>query len=161
MIDAIKQFFSGHLTPVEHAEESTDPERLRLAACALLVELAWVDGIFEEAERRQLRDSLIARMGLARESAEELIALAEAERSSAVDYFQFTSLVAGHFSLREKHLLLEVMWEVVLADGTISRSEDHLIRRVAPLLGLDTRSVPDAKARVQERQRRSPGDSNV
>jgi len=152
MLDAIMTFFRGHLAgPNAVTADRDDPERLRRAACALLVELAWADGGFSGAERSQLTRSLESRMGLDPDTATELIALAEAERHVAHDYYQFTSLVAQHFTAREKHLLLEVMWKLVLADGTISRAEDHLIRRVAPLLGLETRSVADAKARVLQR----------
>ncbi len=159
MLDAIMTFFRGHLAgPDTPTADPDDPTRLRQAACALLVELAWADGGFSDTERSQLTRSLETRMGLDPDTASELIALAEAERHTAHDYYQFTSLVAQHFSAREKHLLLEVMWELILADGTISRAEDHLIRRVAPLLGLETRSVADAKARVLQRTPSPPGE---
>ncbi len=159
MLDSILTYFRGHLAGANTpTADPDDPTRLRQAACALLVELAWADGGFSDTERSQLTRSLESRMGIDPDTASELIALAEAERHTAHDYYQFTSLVAQHFSAREKHLLLEVMWELILADGTISRAEDHLIRRVAPLLGLETRSVADAKARVLQRTPAPPGE---
>lgn len=150
MLDAIRGFFTARLHQPAEAGVAPDPDRLRLATCALLLELAWADGTFGDEERAQLRQSLTKRMGLDELTADELVAMAEAERRAAHDYFQFTSLVAAHFSAPEKHALMEMMWELVAADGTISRAEDHLLRRVGPLLGLDSRSVADAKLRVQQ-----------
>ncbi len=160
MLDAILTYFKGQIAggPGTADSDTDDPIRVQRAACALLVEIAWADGGFADTERSQLTRSLESRMGLDPDTAAELIALAESERHEAHDYYQFTSLVAQHFTAREKHLLLEVMWELILADGTISRAEDHLIRRVAPLLGLETRSVADAKARVLQRTSSPPGE---
>ena len=157
MLDAILRYFGARLAPPAEAANGPDPDRLRLAACALLVELAWADGDFGAEERAHLREVLTGRMGIAAEAADELVALADAERRDAHDYYQFTSLVAEHFPVTEKHHLLEMMWERVEADGEVPRAEDHLIRRVGPLLGLDTRSVADARARVLARRAPKPG----
>ena len=48
--------------------------------------------------------------------------------------------------------IVEMMWELVYADGEISEFEDNVVWRAADLLGISSRDRIDLKHRVAEKQ---------
>jgi uncharacterized tellurite resistance protein B-like protein len=108
----------------------------RLAAVALLVHTATIDGTFTETERKRLRAIVKQQYGLADEAADELIAEAvEVERRS-IDLYQFTSKLNRTLDEKGRARIVEMMWQIVFADGSITEFEDNLIWRAADLLGI-------------------------
>ena len=69
----------------------------------------------------------------------------EAE-STAVDYFRFTSDLKRHLDTEQRLELIGILWDIVYADGERSEMEDHVIWRIADLLGVSSRE------RIQKRQ---------
>ena len=58
--------------------------------------------------------------------------------------------------------IVEMMWELVYADGRVSEFEDNVVWRAADLLGVSSRDRIDLKHRVAERQAGRPtGASDV
>jgi uncharacterized tellurite resistance protein B-like protein len=151
MLDRIKAFFAANIqaTPDAGAAESVaapdDAARIRLAACALLLELAHADGEFSAAERAHIESILERHFGLPPDRAAELMALAEEQRRSSIDHFQFTRLIAEHYDLGQKMVLAEVMWGLILADGQIADHESYLVRKIAYLLDLQPGYLAEAR----------------
>ena len=125
--------------------EAGAPDRLQLAACALLLDVAYADGEFSADERAHLERALEHRFGLAPAEGRAVIALAEQERAGAVDHFAFTSALLRGYSTEQKMLLAEVMWGVALADGEVAEHEHYLTRKIANLLELDPADLSAAK----------------
>lgn len=156
-LDSIRNIFrSGEPADTEsdpstpaHAEPSVDP--VHLAACALLLEVAWADGEFSEAERRHLEAVLERHFALPPESGRQLIAIADEERRRAIDHFGFTSVLRSRYDLGQKMVLAEVMWGLVLADGTIAEHEHYLTRKIANLLDLEPGYLSHAKLAAAQR----------
>jgi uncharacterized tellurite resistance protein B-like protein len=48
--------------------------------------------------------------------------------------------------------IVEMMWEMVFADGKVTEFEDNVLWRAADLLGISGRDRIDLKHAVQERQ---------
>ena len=94
MLDSIKTFFSSSMSPVEESDPEENKKDIRLAACALLLELAYADEEFTEDEREHLESAIRRQYGLEPTQATQLIGLAEEARAGAVDLWQFTSLIA-------------------------------------------------------------------
>ena len=65
-----------------------------------------------------------------------------------MDLYQFTRLVAENFSTAQRRRLVEAIWRVVYADGTLTAMENHLARRIADLLGFQHPEVQEMKERV-------------
>ena len=150
MIDGIRKFFGERIEP---APSSTPgPERIQLAACALLLELANADDEFSDAERQHVESVMLRHFNLDADAARSLIALADQERKQAVDLWQFTSLIASSYDLGQKMLLAEVMWGLILADGKIAEHEAYLVRKMGNLLGLEPGYLSQARAQVAARQ---------
>ena len=140
MLDAIKSFVNRRIVRADQgsqpAETPSGPADIRLAACALLLELAYADEEFSPAERTHLEAALRRHFGLDSATAREVIDLAQAERQTSVDHYQFARTIAQHYDLGQRMVLAEVMWGIVLADGEISRHESYLMRKLANLLDL-------------------------
>lgn len=107
-----------------------------MAAAALLLELAHADGEFSAQESEHIEQALGRHFGLDGPMVRELLELADSERRQSVDHFQFTRLISEQYDLGQKMVLAEVMWGVILADGTIGKHEAYLVRKLGNLLNL-------------------------
>jgi uncharacterized tellurite resistance protein B-like protein len=148
MIEPFRQFFdqrmapsvrrqtNGQGAPDQDAAEA-ERQRLHVAACALLLEIAYADDVFSTEERGHITAVMQRHFALDEETATALIELAEAERSHGTDLGQFTSLIRQHYDLGQKTLLAEIMWGLVVTDGAVARHESHMLRRIASLLELE------------------------
>lgn len=148
MIDRIKNLLNAR---AENDAVKHGPEALRLAAAALLVEAACMDGHFDGDERAAVRAALGARFGLNDEEAETLIGEAEAAHHEATDLHRFTRTVNERYDHADRLAVMEMMWEVVYADGRLHAYEANLIRRVGGLLHISDRERGDARKRVLAR----------
>ncbi len=148
MLDAIKSFFGTTMEP-ESPEEEVGEEDVRLAACALLIEIAYADDEFTEDENQHLLSAVRRQYGLDEGEAEQLVQLAEQARASAVDLWQFTKLIKKSYSLGQKMVLVEVMWGLVYSDGELSSHEESLMRRVCHLLDLAPGYLAVVRKRVE------------
>ena len=149
MLDSIRRFVQERLIggpdAASPAAAPAGPNRVQLAACALLLELAHADGEMSEEERQHIDRTLIRHFGLDEATGAELLQLAEAERAEALDHFQFTRLIAAEYDLGQKMVLAEVMWGVILADGRLSDHEAHLVRKMASLMQLEPAYLAEAR----------------
>jgi uncharacterized tellurite resistance protein B-like protein len=150
MLEGIRKFFGERMAPAED-NAARDSERIQLAACALLLELAYADDEFSGAERAHIESVLLRHFNLDAASASALMSLADQERKQAVDLWQFTSLIAQRYDLGQKMLLAEVMWGLILADGAVAEHEAYLVRKMANLLGLEAGYLSQARANVAGR----------
>jgi len=149
MMEAIRRLMTGG-----GVDETAEPEvgagvdRVQVAACALLLEIAHADEEFSPVERTRIEEALERHFGLDAAARDELIALAEAERSRAIDDYQLTHIINQHYDLGQKMLLAELMWGVVLADGEVAKHESYLVRKLANLLDLAPAYLSQARRRA-------------
>jgi uncharacterized tellurite resistance protein B-like protein len=131
---------------------SDAPNPVHVAACALLLDIAYADGEFAPAERAHLESVLARQFGLDAAAGQRVIELAETERKLAIDYYQFTSVLQREYDLGQKMVLAEIMWGLVLADGTIADREQYLTRKIANLLDLEPGYLSQAKSVAAQRR---------
>ncbi|BFM21408.1 tellurite resistance TerB family protein [Gilvimarinus japonicus] len=135
MLNRITQFFERHLQ-ADDAEEELSFSQKQLAAAALLMEVAAVDRVFEDAEFAEFKRIVATVYEISNDDIEELCNLAQDKQDQATSLFQFTQLINDHCSNAEKFTLVKSMWQIALADGDLDKYEEHLIRRVAELIYL-------------------------
>jgi uncharacterized tellurite resistance protein B-like protein len=137
MFDTLKSFI-GELfeAPEERAFAEQD---YRLAAAALLVHIAAVDGEFDSTERARVQRLVEERFKLSHAQAHELIAHATASEREAVDLYHFTSVLKRSLGEEGRRQLVGMLWEIAYADGDIDECEENVVWRVAELLGVSTR----------------------
>jgi uncharacterized tellurite resistance protein B-like protein len=135
MLEDIKRFLS-ELVDGERRQEHFARSDYRVAAAALLVHVATLDGDLSDSERATLAALLQSRFALSEALADELVAAAVAADREAVDFYHFTSLLMRTLDEAGRQRIIEMMWEMAMADGGISEFEENVVWRVADLLGI-------------------------
>lgn len=123
-------------------------ERVQVATCALLMEVAHSDGHFHSIEETIVHDLLAKKFNLSAAAVAELVDYSHRCREESLDLFQFAREINAHFSRAEKIDVMEGIWRVIYADGTLDKYEDALARQLATLLRLDHKDVIDRKLLV-------------
>ena len=123
-------------------------ERVQVATCALLLEVAQSDGHYQAVEAKIVHDLLAKKFDLSAAAVTELVDYSQEHRQESTDLFQFAREINAHFSRAEKLDVMEGIWRVIYADGTLDKYEDALARQLATLLRLDHKDVIDRKLMV-------------
>lgn len=126
-------------------------EEKQLAAAALMVEAARLDNDFDVEERSRIESLLQDHFALSASEAGELLSAGEQASSDSVEWQGFTRAIKDGFEPEERVALIEMLWEVAYADGTLHDYEASLIRRVTGLLYVSDRDSGEARKRVRTR----------
>ena len=156
MTDPFRTFFQRQMRPSRPSvpdRAPLDPDeaerrKLHVAACALLLELAYADEHFTPDERAHIEAVMRRHFDLDEDTAQELITLAQLERAEAIDLYQFTRQIRESYDLGQKTLLAEIMWAIVMTDGEIAQHEAYMLRKIANLLDLKPGYLSAARKRV-------------
>ncbi len=151
MFDAIMKFI-GDLSETESRTDEFADTDYRLAAAALLVHTAGIDGGVSESEHARLHDLIKERFKLDDAGTDKLLARAEEADDSAIDLYQFTTRLNRALDDKQRARIVEMMWQVVYADGRVTEFEDNLIWRAADLLHVSREERIALKARVAGQQ---------
>ncbi len=151
MINRIKSFFVDHHARTETAGGHHTIDEFHLAAGALLVHAASVDSQFDDDERATIMTLLETRLKLSPEEARALFDAAHEAADRSIQLHGFTHAVKNGFSYDERVELIEMLWEVVYADGKLDEFESQLMRRIGGLIYVDDRDRGMARKRVLER----------
>jgi uncharacterized tellurite resistance protein B-like protein len=144
MFDSVKKFLA-ELSADASAQGSFEANDFRLAAAALLVHIAEIDGEFDAREQARLQAIVETRFSLNKGQARELIKhAAESERDS-VDLDRFTSVLKRMLSEDERRQVVAMLWEIAYADGEIHEFEENVVKRITELLGVPTRDGDQQK----------------
>ena len=147
MLERLLSFIGGG-----EAQIADRQQRLRLAAAALLVEMARVDEGADESERRRIAQLLAQRFSLSSSAAEALVEEAEEEADRSSQLFAYTREIKDAFDYDERVELLELLWEIAYADDRLHHLEANLMRRITGLLHVEDRDSGEARKRVLARR---------
>lgn len=136
----------------EVKEDKHSLDELHIAAAALLVEAALLDGDFDESERSMIVCDCQKYFDLDADTANSLLDEAISMQKDAVDIHSFISKFAPNFDYEERLQLLEMLWAVVYADGVLHDYEANLMRRVCGLLGVKDKDSGDVRKKVLSKQ---------
>ena len=148
MLNSIKKFFGKPGQEESSAGKISQEHDIRVATCALLVELARIDEKFTPEEMDAILSILKDKYGLSGEHADALIAEAEKELKNSVDLWQFANLINQNYSNEEKIEIIETLWQVVYVDGKMDQYEHYLMNKLKNLLRLSHNQLIDAKLKV-------------
>jgi uncharacterized tellurite resistance protein B-like protein len=151
MLQKIKNFLESG-TVANQAEKNGDSahshEEHRIAAAALLIEAADLDGQQDEIELATIRRLVGSHFEPSAEEAESLFEAALARHKDAVEIHQFTNQIKNSFSEEDRIQVVEMLWEVVYADGVLHDYEANLLRRIGGLIHVTDRDRGDARKRA-------------
>jgi uncharacterized tellurite resistance protein B-like protein len=147
MFDSLRKLVSDLAEGGKHPSRFDDSD-YRLAATALLVHAASIDGDFAQVERDKLHALIKQRFDLDDASTDELIDKATAAEQQAIDLYQFTARLNRSLDQEGRVRMVEMMWQIAFADGIVTEFEDNLVWRAADLLGISRDERIALRARV-------------
>lgn len=152
MLDKISDFLAGITGGDAFGDQSSfasdDP---RVAAGALMYHVIQADGVVRDVERKRFEAVIRDKYALDRKELQKLIDAAKQADDEAVDLYRFTSILMRHLSREQCVSFVEILWEMVYADGVRHELEDNVVWRVSELLGVSGRDRVMMRQRVQER----------
>ena len=147
----MKRILLGFLTIERETSAPQDLQHaLRVATAVLLVEVARADFIVLPEERLRLRQMLERQFELSRPELDALMEEAEADADRLVSIQHVTRLLNEHYDHAMKVRVIELMWQLVYADGDKDHYEEHLIRQVAELLYVSHGEFIQARHKAEE-----------
>jgi uncharacterized tellurite resistance protein B-like protein len=76
---------------------------------------------------------------------------AEQRLDKSAQYFPFTYAISTRLSTEQRIAIIEMLWEVAYADGTLDPQEDMLLRQIAGLIHVPDRDRGLARRRALEK----------
>ena len=148
MLDSLKRFFSKATAEVSNNVSQITEHDVRVATCALFVEMARIDETFTDAEMDMILSIMKEKYGLSAEHADALIAEADRELEQSLDLWQFAKLINENYSNDEKIEIIETLWQMVYVDGKMDAHEHYLMNKLKNLLRLSQGQLIEAKLKV-------------
>jgi uncharacterized tellurite resistance protein B-like protein len=127
-------------------------DEVQFAAALLLMEAAAMDGAVDDREHARIRELLQRRFGLTPSDAELLINEAGESLKTRVELYGPSRILKDAFDYDQRLELIEMLWDVVYADGVVHDYESNLMRRLSGLLFVDDQDSGAARKRVMDRR---------
>jgi len=140
-LENLKQIVNRH-------EPDPDDHALPRAAAVLLLELAATDAGVDERERRVIERAVVEHFGFDEAELQELLEEAARQQRQSHSLHEFTHQLRTSMAPHTRGELVEWLWRVAYADGRLDRHEEHLVRRLADLLGVPHREFMRRKHRA-------------
>jgi uncharacterized tellurite resistance protein B-like protein len=114
----------------------------------LMIEAANTDGEVTQEELNKISHSLINVFKEDPKAVEVSLTKAFENKDNSKSLYYYTSKLNKSYSNENKIKLIEVLWEIILADNEIHDFETNLIRRLAGLLYISDVECGNAKIRA-------------
>ena len=146
MIQALKNIFSNDQT-INQEEQNKEIDIL----AGLMIEAANTDGKITQEELDKISVSLINVFKEDPISVEQSLNKAFDNKDNSRSLYFYTSKLNKSLPKEKKIILIEVLWEIILADNEVHDFETNLIRRLAGLLYISDVECGNAKIRAGQK----------
>jgi uncharacterized tellurite resistance protein B-like protein len=123
-------------------------DRIQIASCVILLEVAKFDFDFSSIEKETTKAILKNEFAIPEDAIEDLMKISEEKREDSVDLWEFTNVINQNFSREEKIKIIEAAWKIIYADDKLDKYENHYVHVLADLLRLRHDELIDAKLNV-------------
>ena len=147
MIDIMKKFFDRKADATKESQTGHD---INIATCAILLEMANIDGEFDEAEKKKIALFFSTHTDHSQEEIQEIMDASAKELENSIDLWKFTNMINQNYSVDEKIRIIETIWSVAYSDGTLDKHEDYLVHKLSNLLRLSHKQLIDSKLKVKQ-----------
>ena len=135
----------------QNADIAENEIKLARVVASLLVEAGMADGNIDEIEHAHIRHMLETQLDLSADDADAMLAQSLASHEDRIEIHSLTRHIRHDTDAADRSVILEMLWMVVLADGSLDAHESQLMRRLAGLLFVD--DVESGMAAKRARQR--------
>ncbi len=142
MIKLFKNFFEK-----KNITDDVSNNNLELL-CGLMIEAANSDGKIDQKELEKIQSVLTNTFQEDSKDVKEFLYKALENKNNSKSLFYYTSQINKSYSDKEKIILLETLWEIILSDGNVHDYETSLIRRLAGLLYVSDINSGNARKRA-------------
>ena len=146
MMNIVKRFFAKQ--SADATTRQATGHDIRVAVCALCIEIARIDHRFTQEELDILVALLQDKYDLSKAHIDELMEEANRELEESVDLWQFARLINENYSPAEKMDIMEMLWQIVFVDGKMDAHEHYLMGKLSSLLRLSHDQLIEAKLKV-------------
>ena len=146
MLKSLKNIFASDKS-LNIETENTEVDILS----GLMIEAANTDGEITQEELNKISYSLINIFKEDPQDVEESLNKAFENKDNSRSLYYYTSKLNKSYSDEKKIKLIEVLWQIILADNEIHDFETNLIRRLAGLLYISDVECGNAKIRAVQK----------
>ena len=146
MLQSLKNLFAGD----QDLNIENDNREIDLLS-GLMIEAANTDGEITQEELNKISYSLINIFKEDPQDVEESLNKAFENKDNSRSLYYYTSKLNKSYSDEKKIKLIEVLWQIILADNEIHDFETNLIRRLAGLLYISDVECGNAKIRAAQK----------
>lgn len=154
MFEHLKKIFtlneSTNINSEKASRKTGQDEKIKIAACALFIEMAKADGEFSDDEKTFIISEMKILFNLDDNCTTELMQLAEKRVEDSVSVYEFSSIINTTFTQDQKIKLLESLWRLIYRDKKLSAYEDQLIKKIGGTLNIEHKDIINTKLLVKE-----------
>ncbi len=145
MFDSLRVLIADSLPVLPDLAEPVTEQDVRVAACAMMLEVAYADGRFTNDERKLISQSLVNHFGVDSRGAEEIMSVAQRQLADAPSDIGFASKLVAEYDQDQRIVLAEMLHEIASADGWMSGNEDFVVSKLEEWLGIPRSSFTDSE----------------
>ena len=119
--------------------------------CALLIHAAKIDENFTEIEEEIIKKTLVE-LGLNKKDISETIEKAKIIEENSNQILDFTREVKS-LSEQDKIKIIESLWTIVYSNKEADIYETNLMRRLAGLLYIDSKTMGDIREKIKQKSK--------
>ena len=143
MLQSLKNIFASD----QSLNNQNENEEIDILS-GLMIEAANTDGKITQDELNKISHSLITIFKEDPRIVEESLTKAFENKDNSNSLYYYTSKLNKFYTDEQKIQLIEVLWEIILADDEVHDFETNLIRRLAGLLYISDVECGNAKIRA-------------
>ena len=147
MLNLLKNIFDTQKISVEDSDNNNNLNLL----CGLMIEAANTDGEIDQVEVDKIVTVLVHVFKEDIDEVNTAIKKAIENRNNSKSLFYYTSKINKQYTIEQKLILIEALWEIVLSDGKVHDYETSLIRRLSGLLYISDVNSGNARKRALNR----------
>ena len=148
MLQSLKNIFAvDQNLNIENENENKEIDILS----GLMIEAANTDGEITQEELNKISHSLISVFKEEPKVVEVSLTKAFENKDNSKSLYYYTSKLNKSYTDEQKIQLIEVLWEIILADSEVHDFEANLIRRLAGLLYISDVECGNAKIRANKK----------
>ncbi|WP_440655209.1 TerB family tellurite resistance protein [Candidatus Pelagibacter sp. HIMB1506] len=128
--------------------DKKEENKFIVKVCALLINAAKIDENYTDKEEEIIKKTLLE-LGLENEKIIKTIQDAKKIEENSNQILDFTREIKN-LPEKDKIKIVEALWSIIYSNGDADMYETNLMRRLAGLLYIDSKTMGDIKHRIKE-----------